>query len=225
MQRCISILEETMNKSMRVIISRGLATSAVLAVVVLGMPATYAALTTNSTLSQGITAGTLSTSIRDASGVVVPTPSFAMTSVAASTSAQTATGTFGNNAQRITVDNPNAANAGWVLSLAATGGASATWTSGANTYAYNGTTTTGQLTINPAASTLTPTGANTATGITKGTAATFTAATPITLLTAAAASEDVWNGFLTGIGVSQLIPASQPVGTYTIDLTQTVTAS
>ena len=210
---------------MRVIVSKGLAASAVLAVVVLGTPATYAALTTNSTLSQGITAGVLSTSIRDASGAVVATPSFSMTSVAASTSAQTATGTFGSNTQRITVDNPNAANAGWVLSLAATGGTSATWTSGSNTYAYNGTATTGQLTINPAVSTLTPTGSNTATGITKGTSATFTGATPITLLNAAAASEDVWNGYLTGVGVSQLIPASQPIGTYTIDMTQTVTAS
>lgn len=213
-----------MNKSMRVIVSRGLAASAVLAVVVLGTPATYAALTTNSTLSQGITAGALSTSIRDAGGAVVATPSFSMGSVAASTAAQTSTGTFGSASQRITVDNPNGANNGWVLSLAATGGTGATWTSGSNTYAYNGTATTGQLTINPAAATLTSV-SGTSTGITLGTAATFAGATPITLVTAATASDDVWNGYITGVGVSQLIPGSKPIGTYTIDMTQTVVAS
>ena len=55
--------------------------------------------------------------------------------------------------------------------------------------------------------------------------AAFSAATPITLLTAAAGSEDVWNGYVTGIGLSQVIPASAPVGTYTINLTQTVTSN
>jgi hypothetical protein len=214
-----------MNRSIRVIVSRRIVVSAVLAVAVLGTPAAHAALTSSSTLSQQITAGVLSTSIRDAAGVVVASPSFSMGSVVASTASQTATGTFGSNTQRITVDNPGGANNGWVLSLAATGGATATWTSGGSTYAFNGTTATGQLTINPSVSTITPASGNTATGIAKGTSATFSVAVPITLITAALASEDVWNGYVTGIGVSQLIPASQPVGTYTIDLTQTVVAS
>ncbi len=213
-----------MKKSMRVILSRGIVTLSVLAVVVLGTPAAYAALTTGSTLSQSITAGTLSTSIRDASGVVVPTPSFSMGAVTASTTVQTATGTFGSSSQRITVDNPGGANNGWVLSLAATGGGTATWTSGGNTYPFNGTTTTGQLTINPAAATLTAV-SGTSTGITKGTSSAFASSTPITLLTAASGSDDVWNGYITGVGVSQIIPASQVIGTYTIDLTQTVAAS
>lgn len=214
-----------MKKLMRTSIQRGAAVLSVLAVAVVGTPAAYAQLTTGSTLSQGITAGTLSTSIRNSSNVVVSSPSFTMSSVSASTSVQTSTGTFGDNSQRITVDNPGGANNGWVLSLAATGGATATWTSGGDSYAFNGTTTTGQLTIDPAASTLTPASGNTVTGITKGTQATFSGANPITLLTAGSTSEDVWNGYITGVGVSQLIPASQAVGTYTIDLTQTVAAS
>ena len=199
----------------------------VLAIVLVSTPAAHAVTTssTNSQLSQQITAGTISTSIRDAGGAVVASPSFTLGSVAVSTVQQTATGTFGSNTQRITVDNPGGADNGWVLSLAATSGASATWVSGGNSYAFNGTAATGQLTINPAAGTLTPTGTNTATGITKGTSAAFASSTPITLLTAGTTAEKIWNGYITGIGVSQTIPASQPVGTYTISLTQTLTSS
>jgi hypothetical protein len=200
-------------------------TLAALTSIVAAAPAAHAALTANSQLSQQVTAGTLSTSIRDGAGAVVASPSFSMGSVAASTSVQTATETFGSASQRITVDNPGGADNGWVLSLAATGGATATWTSGANTYAFNGTGTTGQMTINPAAATLVPTTPNTATGVTKGTSGTFTGATPITLLTAGTTAEKIWNGYITGVGVSQVIPANQPLGTYTIDMTQTVAAS
>lgn len=197
--------------------------SAITAFVIVGAPAAHAALTTNSTLSQSIGSGTLSTSIRDGSGVVVASPSFSLASTTVSTSTQTATGTWGSSTQRITVDNPGGANNGWTLSLAATGGASATWVSGGNTYAFNGSAATGQLTIDPSVATLTV-ATGTTTGVTKGTSAAFSGATPITLLTAAGSSDDIWNGYITGVGVSQTIPASQPAGTYTISLTQTVTA-
>lgn len=197
--------------------------SAITAFVIVGAPAAHAALTTNSTLSQSIGSGTLSTSIRDGSGVVVASPSFSLASTTVSTSTQTATGTWGSSTQRITVDNPGGANNGWTLSLAATGGASATWVSGGNTYTFNGSAATGQLTIDPSVATLTV-ATGTTTGVTKGTSAAFSGATPITLLTAAGSSDDIWNGYITGVGVSQTIPASQPAGTYTISLTQTVTA-
>lgn len=202
------------------------ATFAITALVVAGAQVNpvNAATTATSQLSQSISAGVLSTSIRDASGVVVASPSFSMSSGVASTSTQTTTGTFGSNSQRITVDNPGGANNGWVLALAATGGAGTTWTSGGNTYAYNGTATTGQLSIDPSVATLTV-ASGTSTGITKGTAATFSAATPITLLTAANTASTIWNGYITGVGASQIIPASQAIGTYTLNLTQTVTAS
>ncbi len=196
---------------------------ALVVVALAGAPAAHAALTATSQLSQQITAGVLSTSIRDGSNVVVASPSFSMGSVAVSTATQTATGTWGSSTQRIAVDNPGGANNGWTLTLAATSGGSATWTSGGNSYAFNGNATTGQLTINPAAATLTAV-TGTSTGITKGTSSAFTGATPITLLTAASGSDDIWNGYITGVGVSQAIPASQPAGTYTFDLTQTVTA-
>jgi hypothetical protein len=195
-----------------------------IASVVATSPSAFAALTATSQLSQQVTAGVLSTSIRDGAGAVVASPSFAMSSAVASTSTQTTTGTFGTPAQRITVDNPTG-TATWVLSLGATAGASGNWTNGTATYAFNGSATTGQLTVNPAAATLTPASGNTPTGITKGTSAAFTAADPITLLTAGSTADKIWNGYITGVGLSQIIPANQPLGTYTLDLTQTVAAS
>lgn len=187
-------------------------------------PSAYAALTANSQLTQEITGGALSTDIRDASGAIVTNPAFALSSVTASSSQQTSTGVFGDNARRITVDNPGGANGGWVLSLNATTPGTGTWTSGANTYAYNGTAATGQLTVNPAAGALTATIGGT-TGVTLGSSASFSGTGSITLLTGAAASADMWNGYITGVGLSQTIPAGQSVGNYTLDMTQTVVAS
>lgn len=187
-----------------------------------GAPA-HAATSANSTLSQNITAGALSTDIRDGSNAIVASPTFTLSSVTASTGAQTSTGSFGSSSQRISVDNPGGANNGWTLALNATAPGTSKWTSGANNYSYNGTAAAGQLTVNPAAGTITPIIGST-TGITLGTSAAFSASTPITLATAASTSDDIWNGYLTGIGLSQTIPAGQAIGTYTLPVTQTVTA-
>lgn len=182
-------------------------------------------------LSQVINAGTLSTDIVDGAGVSVASPAFSMTSTSVKTTCQTITGTYGDTGQRVSVDNPGGANAGWNLTIAATGGPTATWTNGAATYKFNDTAgtgcTAGQLTLNPSVATLGLNGTSTSTGVTKGSSASFVSGSvdSITLMSASAASEDIWNGYLTGIGVSQKIPASTPAGTYTIDLTQTVTAS
>lgn len=192
--------------------------------VVAGAPTTYAALTYGSKLTQQINAGTLSTDIRDASGNVVANPSFALDPTSVSNSLQTTTGTFGSNTQRISVDNPGATQ-NWTLSLNATTPGTAKWVSGSNNYSYNGTSASGQLTVNPAAGTLVgvvPSG-NT-TGINKGTSTAFSGSTPITLLTASSAA-NIWQGYITGIGLSQTIPASTPAGAYSIDMTQTVAAS
>ena len=200
-----------------------LAFAAVLAVAGTSAPAAYAALTATSTLSQTITAGTISTDIRDGSNVVVGSPSFAMNATTISTSQQSATGTFGTASQRISVDNPGGANAGWTLTLCATVPGTGVWTSGGNTYAYNGSVSTGRLTIDPSVGTLTArTGVNT--NISKGTSASFTGSAAITLLSAAAGADDIWNGYLTGVALTQDIPASQPAGTYTLSMTQTVAA-
>ncbi|MEP6710584.1 MAG: hypothetical protein ABJA64_02610 [Candidatus Saccharibacteria bacterium] len=179
-------------------------------------------------LNQSITSGTLSTDIRDASYVTVGSPSFNMTAATVSNACQTITGTYGDNAQRVYVDNPGGANNGFTLAIASTAGSGALWTSGGNTYDFDdaagGGCTNGQLTLDPSVSTLGLDGSSTSTGITKGTATAFLSNSSITLLNAAAGSDDIWRGYLTGIGVSQKIPASKPAGTYVLDLTQTVTA-
>lgn len=188
-----------------------------------GSAAVNAAPTADSQLTQEITAGALSTDIRDASGNVVANPTFGMSSQTVSNSQQTSTGTFGSNAQRVTVDNPGGANGGWTLSWNASTPGTETWTSGTDTYAYNGTAANGQLTVNPAAGTLTST-IGSSTGITLGASAAFSGTTAVNLLTASAGSDDIWNGYVTGVGLSQTIPASQPAGSYTLDMTQTVAA-
>lgn len=187
-------------------------------------PFAYAATTANSTLTQSITAGALSTDVRNGSNGVVAAPSFAMSAATVSTSQQTVSGTFGTAAQRISVDNPGGANNGWTLTLNATTPGTGTWTSGANSYAYNGTAAAGQLTVDPSVANLTSS-VGASTGITKGSSAAFSGTNAITLLNAAAASDDIWNGYLTGVGLSQTIPGATPAGSYSLSVTQTVTAN
>lgn len=183
-----------------------------------------AAPTATSELTQQINAGAISTDIRDAGGSVVASPSFAMTTATISTSQQSVTGTFGSNTQRVTVDNPGGANGGWTLAWNATVPGTGTWTAGGNNYPYNSSAANGRLSVNPSVGSLTAVSGG-ATGITLGSNADFTGSTAITLITADASSADIWNGYVTGIGLTQTIPASQPAGSYTLDMTQTVTAT
>lgn len=189
--------------------------------------ATFAQATPN--VVQQINGGSLSAAILDASRVSVSSPSFGMTSTGFSFNCQTATGTLGSNTQRLYVLNPSGTSAGqsWNLSLAATG----SWTSGSNTYAYNQPAgsgcTSGQLTVNPAAGTITADCASaTCTGasISKGTSSAMTGSTAVTLISAPVGTS-IWRGYITGIGLSQQIPAEQPAGNYTLPVTLTATAS
>lgn len=197
-----------------------------IAIIAFSISSAYAQTTTDSEVTQSITNGVISTSIRDESGVIVPTPTFAMSAVVVSTSQQTSTGTFGSNSQRITVDNPNGSLTGgaWTLALNATIPNVSGWTSGSDTYAYNGATATaGQLTVDPSDGTLTAVTGG-VTGVSLGTQSTFSGSTPISLVVASSAAASIWNGYVTGVGLSQTIPPSQPAGSYTLDMTQTVTA-
>lgn len=194
--------------------------------VVGGGSSAYAALTDSTNFTQQINAGVLSTFIGDATGTEVTTPNVVFPAKTVSNAVQTSAGTYGTATERIYVDNPGGANNGWTISLAATGGPTAKWTSGANNYAFNGTTSAlGQLTINATPGTITAE-VGTTTGITKGSTGTFSGGlnTPINILSAAAGSDDINRVYLTGVSASQTIPASTPAGTYTIDFTQTALA-
>lgn len=202
----------------------------------------------DSDFSQTINAGTLATDIKDASRVTVANPAVAMSSVGFSFNCQSggsaSTGTFGTNTERVYVSNPDAADNGWALTIAATGGPTDTWDGGSPPeFDFNdagtsgctddGTTAdadslAGQMTIDPSVGTLTADCATcVTTNVSKGSSDAFDEGGPddITLLNAASNSDDVWRGYLTGVSVKQTIPAEQPADTYTINLTLTATAS
>jgi hypothetical protein len=203
----------------------------------------------DSDFSQTINAGTLAADIKDASRVTVANPAVTMSSAGFSFNCQSggssSSGTFGTNSERIYVSNGDAADNGWDLTIAATGGATDTWDNGGATESFDfndaGTSgctddaTTGdsdslagQMTINPSVGTLTSDCAScTTTSVTKGSSDSFDEGTTddISLINAAAGSDDVWRGYLTGVDVDQTIPAEQPADTYTVNLTLTATAN
>ena len=190
----------------------------------------------NSTFNQTINAGTLATDILDASRVPVASPSVTMTPATFSFTCQTTTGTFGTNTERIYVTNPDAADNGWTLTLAATAGTTALWSTGIDfndttgvgcTDGVDTDTKAGRLTVDPSVATITTDCAScVVTNVAKGSSTAFAEGTTnsVTLLTAAAASDDIWRGYLTGVGLSQTIPAETAAGSYSINMTLTTTA-
>ena len=197
------------------------------AVTVVGIGvAVYAAPSDSTNFTQQIGAGVISSFIGDESGVEVASPGVTFSNISVSNFMQTSTGTLGTNSQRIYVDNPSGANNGWTVTLAATGGTSAKWTDGSNQYSYNGATAAkGPLTVDPSVGTISME-VGTTTGITAGSTATYNGSTSaVTLLTAAAGSDDINRLYLTGVNLSQTVPASTPPGSYTLDFTETVAAS
>jgi hypothetical protein len=200
-----------------------------------------------SDFSQTINSGTLTTSILDSLRAVVGSPSVSMSAKNFSFDCQAggsaSTGTFGSNSERLYATNGDAADNGWTLTLGATSGATARWANVGNTsyIDFNDPTgstagcadggdadsTSGQLTVDPSVGTLTADCLTcTTTNVSKGSSAAFNQGTTdsITVLNAAGTSDDIWRGYLTGITVSQTIPAETPADTYTINLTLTATA-
>jgi hypothetical protein len=187
-----------------------------------------------STFTQTINPATLTVDIVDSSYVAVSSPSFAMTATTLSFTCQTVTGTFGTAEQVIYVKNPDAADNGWTVSLAASD-PTALWASAGTDYDFNDPTSSGctdsadtdtfggQMTVDPAAGTLAigQCASCTTTSITKATASAYNEGTldSLTILSAAAGSDDIGDWKLTGVGISQTIPAEQPAASdYTISL-------
>lgn len=192
--------------------------------------------------SQVINPGVLNVDILDNTQASVPNPSAALGALAVASACRPTggSGTLGTNSQRIYVDNPGAADNGWSLAIAATGGPTAVWSDGSTTYDFNdpgsggcsdggdADSAVGQMTLDPSGTlTLDCGGSCSTTGVSLGSTQSFSQGSvdAIGLITAAAGSDNVWRGYLTGVDVTQSIPAGQPSGTYTIDMTLTVTAS
>jgi hypothetical protein len=177
--------------------------------------------------------------IVDAAGDPVTSPVFSLSSHTLSFECEPKTGTFGDSSQRIRVSNGSTTE-DWSLTLAATGGATATWSGGPTDYDFNDSSGSpggcsdggdsdslaGQMSFDPSAGTLTPEGGCSNTGITKGFGSSFAEGTADSLIilsgTTASDTDCYWD--LTGVDVDQQIPADQPTGSYSINMTLTLTA-
>ena len=226
-----------MNHAIRKPIALGLA-----ALTVLGATSAFAYSTSN--LSQIINPGTLVVDIVDGSYAPVANPGVNMTdktfNFACQKDADASTGVLGTSTEQIYVKNPDAADNGWNVSIAAAS-TSAVWESVKGTYDFNdvagsgcndGSDTdsvAGKLTVNPSVGTLAVGSCLncTTTDISKGASASFNQGTvdSITLLDAAAGSDDIGDFRLQGVALSQTIPAEQPAADdYNIDMVLSVTA-
>ncbi|WKZ30911.1 MAG: hypothetical protein QY318_03615 [Candidatus Dojkabacteria bacterium] len=194
-----------------------------------------------SNFTQTINAGTLAIDIVDGSYVTVGSPSVAFPTATFSFACQTSSGTFGTASQRIYVSNPDAADNGWSASLAGSA-ATAVWDGAASDYDFNDSSgggctdggdadsVGGQMTVDASVGTLTAGACSgcTTTNITKGSAASFVQGTTdsITLLTAAAGSDDIGDWALIGVDVDQDIPAQQAAASdYDINMVLSVVSN
>lgn len=184
-----------------------------------------------SNLTQTINPGTLSADIMDASRNPVANPSVDFSAMNFSFDCETTTGMLGTDSERLYVTNGYYATGGWTLTMAATDGAGAAWQNSddSQSYQYNDSTNggcdNGQLTVDPSSATVTTDCANCSNAtITKGSPTAMTGVTPATLMTGGT-NADGWRGYLTGVTLSQKVPAEQPADSYSIDMTLTATAN
>jgi hypothetical protein len=182
--------------------------------------------------------GSLGVDIVDAGGVSVVSPSVAMSGLASSALCQAATSSLGTASQKIRLNNTTG-YAPWSLSIAATGGVNANWSSGTATYDFNdaggsGCTDSGdtdslagQLSINPSVATNTPQAGCTTTGVSLGGASAFSQGI-VDSITLASASTGALPGCywdMTGIALTQKVPALQAPGSYNLQLMLTSVAN
>lgn len=203
--------------------------AAIAGLTLLFMPAAAFASNTPS-LTQTINAGSLTTNIMQSDDATpVSSPSVSFPALNRSFSCQTNTATLGDTSNKVNVTN-FASNNGWTLTMAATSGNTTPWSDGTDSYKFNDAAgsgcTNGQLTVDPSASTLTLDcqSACTSTGVTKGSSTAFVSGTTDSVTLLSSTSGSAWEGYLTGIGLSQKVPAAQAAGSYSIGMTVTVAA-
>lgn len=184
-------------------------------------------------LSQSIN-GALDVKIVDGSGNEVASPNVTFASKNFAATSQNSAAVLGTASEKMRVTNPRGNVAIWALSLAATAGTTASWSNGVNNYDFNdptalasdgadGDSVGGQLSVDPSAGTLAGVGTTATTNLSLGSASAFNEGTvnSIDILSAAAGAQKpgVWD--LTGVNISQSIPAMQATGAYTINMTLT----
>ena len=195
--------------------------------------AVYAASTVR--LSLTIAQGNLSVDIRTITDeTTVADPAFEFDEVTVNPEGQNATGEIPATTDEIFIDNLDAADAGWTLTIAPTTGANgALWQvdGGDSTLTINDTTT-GLMTIDASSATFEADCEScVVTNIAKGSEASFAAADPgnsvdavdtITLLDAAEEADDIGAYTLTGVDITQSLPGGMEAGAYTLQMTLTI---
>ncbi len=186
--------------------------------------------------------GSLGFDIVDSNGASVASPSSAMNNLATSFACTTVNGTLGAASQKLRISNLTTSPA-WNISIAATSGATSRWRNGGDTqrYDYNdptgspagcsdgadGDNEAGQLTIDASAGTITSEAGCTTTNLSLGGSAAFSegSVNSVDLLTASsgANADCIWD--LTGIVLTQRVPAEQSVDNYSANMTITVVAN
>ena len=150
-------------------------------------------------------------------------------------STTTSSGTLGSVDSFILVANPTSTST-WTLSIAPTNGPTALWSDGGTTYVdFNddadgsdgddADSVGGQFSIDPSEAIITPySGDYTTTGLSLGASSSFDEGTvdSVTLMTAGATANAPGYWGLTGISLSQISPAGQAIGSYSLDLTISV---
>lgn len=187
------------------------------------------------------TSPVLSVDVVDGSGNPVASPGAVLSSLESRFACQTATGAITAASDSIRVNNTTA-NGNWTASIAASAGATARWSNGSVQYDFNDSggspagcgdgadadNQAGQLSLNPAAATLTPQSGCSSAGVTKGASAAFVEGTvnAVTLMSASSSQVACYYD-LSGVAVSQKVPAETPasVTPYALPLVITVTAN
>jgi len=183
------------------------------------------------TLSQAIVAGTLAVSIVDADGAAVGSPAVAFSELTFSFAAATTTATLGTASEKIRLTNPTA-TAAWSVTLAGSG-PTAVWTDGgSNTFDFNdeewstdGTdddTKGGRLAVDPSTGTIAGVSGCATTNTSLGSSSAFVETTNNSITLFSSTTAATYCRFdLTGVSLSQAIPAGQAVASYTLGLTLT----
>jgi hypothetical protein len=193
-----------------------------------------------SNFQQTIGAGTIAVDIVNASYETVASPGVTFTPTTFSFACNTSTGTFGTATEQIYVSNPDAADAGWTVSIAASAGATGVWASagpdidfndpnvGGCTDGADADALAGKMIVDPSGGSIAQgASGNGVEGVSAGSKAEYNQGTTdsITLLVSDGTT-DIGDWTFQGIDISQTIPAEQPAASdYAIEMTISILAS
>lgn len=185
------------------------------------------------------TGGSLAADIVDSGGTTVGSPTVALSNLGFLYDCSTSTGTLGTTNQRIRISNTTT-NEAWVVSIAATDGAAATWsnTGDSESFDFNDPTSAGcvdgtdgdgvagLLSLDFAGASINPEVGCSAANVSLGSAADFDESNVDSITLASASSGADVNCYwdITGIELQQEVPEQQPSDTYDLNLTITSVA-